>query len=99
MLDLGGVLASGKNSLPVTRYPSWKMGRVDPLQKPGKDLSYPVANHQHGFHPQHSRGLNPNKPSHNIVLVALNLSKAFDIFNYATLFEVERTALRSSFKR
>ncbi|XP_058982740.1 probable RNA-directed DNA polymerase from transposon BS isoform X1 [Musca domestica] len=107
----------------------WKMGRVVPLLKPGKDASkgesyrpisllspvaktlealllpsirgsYAVANHQHGFRPQHStttalhaisthisRGLNQNRPCDRTVLVALDLSKAFDTVNHATLSE------------
>uniref|UniRef100_A0A1I8NKY0 Reverse transcriptase domain-containing protein n=1 Tax=Musca domestica TaxID=7370 RepID=A0A1I8NKY0_MUSDO len=111
---------------------AWKMGRVVPLLKPGKDASksdsyrlisllspvaktlkalllpsirecFPVADHQHGFRKLHStttalhaisthvsRGLNQNRPCDRTVMVALNLSKAFDTVNHATLSE-ERT--------
>ena len=86
---------------------------LEALLLPSIRESYPVADHQHGFRKQHStttalhaisthisRGLNQNRPCDRTVLVALDLSKAFDTVSHATVFEdIENTSLRPSLKR
>lgn len=66
----------------------------------GPIAHFPIADHKHGFRKQHrtttalhaitahiSRGFNQNKPAYTTVLVAIDLSKAFETFSHATLFE------------
>lgn len=72
-----------------------------------------LAEHQHGFRKVHrttttlsvknaqiTRGLNQKPPCDRTILVALDLSKAFDTVKYTTLLEdIEQTTLPPGLKR
>ena len=74
---------------------------IEKLLLPSLKESLPVANHQHGFRSGRSTttcldsiyhliatGLNQPKPAHRTVLVALDLSKAFDTVRHDRLLEI-----------
>ena len=71
---------------------------AEKLMLPSIHQHFPLANHQHGFRREHStttalhhishqisHGLNQRKPCHRTVLVALDLSKAFDTVDHDVL--------------
>lgn len=86
---------------------------LEALLLPSLTQHFQLAQHQHGFRKQHSTttaltaiatqisdGLNQSRPCERTVLVALDLSKAFDTVSHTTLFrDIADSSLPNNLKR